>query len=137
MLLPVKSRKTKISKRFFYYLVILHNKKYAMNERIGKDIWKGLYDFPLIETKKPVAELALKKLIPIPGAKEVSRIGPIKHILSHQHLFIYFLTIKASSRALEKWSKESKMKFYSASQVSKLPKPVVIARFLSEKSILR
>ena len=52
---PVKDKKTKIRNRYFYYLVIRNKGKVMMKRRTEKDIWKGLYDFPLIETEKQIS----------------------------------------------------------------------------------
>lgn len=48
-LLPVKSKKIKIRKRFFHYLVIQNGNKIAIQQRTAKDIWNQLFEFPLIE----------------------------------------------------------------------------------------
>lgn len=48
--LPVKEKKISIRKRWFYYLVMEHQKKIAIRKRTEKDIWQNLYEFPLIET---------------------------------------------------------------------------------------
>ncbi len=58
--LPVKEKKITIRKRWFYYLVLEYKKTVAIRQRTTKDIWKGLYEFPLIETGK---QTALKKIL--------------------------------------------------------------------------
>ena len=47
---PVKQNKTKTRDRYFHYLYIIYKGQTWMNRRAGKDIWTGLYEFPLIET---------------------------------------------------------------------------------------
>jgi A/G-specific adenine glycosylase len=47
--LPVKRNKLKVKTRYFYYNVIYTSKGVLINKREEKDIWKGLYEFPLIE----------------------------------------------------------------------------------------
>lgn len=47
---PVKQNKTKTRDRYFHYLYIIYKGQTWMNRRMGKDIWTGLYEFPLIET---------------------------------------------------------------------------------------
>ena len=136
--LPVKSKKTKITHRYFYYL-ILHNKnKIALRERSEKDIWKGLYDFPLIEEKKKRKPEHVLKSSNWKNFSLAEIHGPVKHILSHQHLFTFFLVLKPNT---QKWSDASTdkraFKFYSAEQVGNLPKPIVVTRFLTEYGFLR
>src|ERR1051325_11203457 len=53
-MLPVKEKKTKISERHFHYFLVRHRGYVWINHRSGKDIWKGLYDLPLIESAKAV-----------------------------------------------------------------------------------
>ena len=47
--LPVKSKKTKRSTRYFAFLVAQSGDDFLLERRVKKDIWKGLYQFPLIE----------------------------------------------------------------------------------------
>ncbi len=51
--LPARDKKTTIRNRWFYYLVMEHKDKMPIRQRTGKDIWQGLYEFPLIETEGP------------------------------------------------------------------------------------
>ncbi len=53
--LPVKERKVKISKRFFYFIVAEYKGKVILHKRTEKDIWKNLFDFPLVTTEKRTA----------------------------------------------------------------------------------
>jgi A/G-specific adenine glycosylase len=48
--LPVKQNKPKVRNRYFNYLVLLTNESTYLSRRTQKDIWLGLYEFPLIET---------------------------------------------------------------------------------------
>ena len=49
--LPVKSKKLVRKKRFFNYLVLKDEKENTViNKRQEKDIWRNLYEFPMIET---------------------------------------------------------------------------------------
>ncbi len=47
--LPVKEKKIKQRSRFFYFFIIQHGSKIAVRERLDKDIWQHLHEFPLIE----------------------------------------------------------------------------------------
>lgn len=92
--LPVKSKKTKVRNRYFYYLVILHGKQTYLEKRTGNDIWKGLYQFPLIESEKKLNDQALEKQITQPGNYHIISISKeYKHVLSHQHIYCRFITI--------------------------------------------
>lgn len=99
--LPVKQGKTKITERFFNYFEI-HSDVYTyINKRTGNDIWKNLYEFPLIETDKKVS---LEELIENGSLKEICgsdsqikiSMTPVnlKHILSHQVIYATFYKIE-------------------------------------------
>jgi A/G-specific adenine glycosylase len=120
--LPVKQKSKKSSQRYFYYLVIRKGKSIAMKKREEKDIWNGLYDFPLIVHKRAISESQLIK--DFGGQIKVSK--TFKHILSHQTIHARFIvTDSVSNSTLQKSTK-----FYSAAQIANLPKPVLISRFL-------
>jgi A/G-specific adenine glycosylase len=53
--LPVKEKKISIKKRWFYYLVMEYKNTIVIRQRNSKDIWQGLYEFPLIETAAAAA----------------------------------------------------------------------------------
>lgn len=98
--LPVKEKKTKTRDRYFNYLVLHHRGALILRKRTGKDIWKNLYDFPLIES---TAELEFGKLSRDKGWKgllgrtryQLGRVSALhKHVLSHQRIFARFWEIE-------------------------------------------
>lgn len=99
--LPFKSKKTKVSTRHFNYLILVDEaNKSCIQQRTGAGIWQNLYEFPLHEsdTELELPELltAIKQhdlvLLPIKKVAELTPI-PLKHLLSHQQLFIKFWQI--------------------------------------------
>ncbi len=50
--LPIKTKSLKRKDRFFTYLIAEYNNSYYVRKRINKDIWQGLYEFILVETKQ-------------------------------------------------------------------------------------
>jgi A/G-specific adenine glycosylase len=50
--LPVRQNRVKIGERFFTYLVIKNKHQIVIQKRTGNDIWKNLYQFPMLETPK-------------------------------------------------------------------------------------
>lgn len=52
--LPVKSKKIIKKSRFFVFIEIVHNDFTYIEERKNKDIWKHLFQFPLIETTSKI-----------------------------------------------------------------------------------
>jgi A/G-specific adenine glycosylase len=131
-LLPVKSKKLKVRTRYFYYFVIRHQNKVLMKKRENKDIWQGLYDYYLIETKRSQKSETLVKADLF--LKESSLIVESKiytHILSHQKLKVRFFEMEWPSK---KRSLAPNLKWFSKRQVEALPKPILIVNYLSSKT---
>ena len=100
---PIKKQKTKQRDRYFYYLYITgKNGKIYLHKREKNDIWKNLYELPLIETDQKLSEEELQnKSIFQPLETEfeniqIKKIYPtIKHVLSHQRIYAFFLEVEA------------------------------------------
>ena len=127
--LPVKSKKTKVTPKYFNYLILKDiTGKFIVQKREGKGIWENLYEFPLFETAELMApEVIEKQLIQMDffgqKAKEIILLNSeiIKHKLSHQHLFIRFFLMEfdvelPGSKGFE--------------EIKKLPFPIVIHNFM-------
>lgn len=100
---PVKAKKIKIKNRYLNYFVLIDKKNSVpINRRSENDIWKGLYEFYLIESDK---EISIQQLLKNPKLKKISgtefnliyNSKAYKHILSHQHLYAKFFVIKTNS----------------------------------------
>lgn len=122
---PVKSKKIKIQKRFFYYLVYFHNNQLYLKKREENDIWKNLYDFPLIESKKAIKEENLTSSLNI-KPKDLINKQTVKHILSHQHLHISFLWINQLPEKEENWT------LVNINEIDDFPFPIVVHNYLKE-----
>jgi len=137
-MLPVKSKKQAIRKRYFTYIIIEHRCRLLMRKRQPGDIWQGLYDFFLIE--KPRLLNPEKLLLEHHELKTVdpAQVSEMyKHVLSHQHLMTRFVWIKVpADQLLEKFMKKNQLAFYSKKQVANLPKPILLTRFLHESNYL-
>ena len=90
---PVKSKKINIKIRFFDYIVIIDEQnKTILEKRTAKDIWRNLYQFPLIEQYnglETLRESSLKKLLSKYNIDEHYLIEkwngkPIIHKLTHK-----------------------------------------------------
>lgn len=123
--LPVKDKKLKVRKRYFYYLVRRNAQSLAMKKREGKDIWQGLYDFDLIESTAPLSDEALAKQI---GKKKIEWSEEYKHVLTHQIIFARFAVLE---------SKNKDNNYFSVKKIAALPKPVLISKFLKDTGFLK
>jgi A/G-specific adenine glycosylase len=129
--LPIKSKKLKVRNRYFYYFVIRHHNKIVMKKREGKDIWQGLYDFYLIETKRNQKVEGLMnhdKLLK--DSTKISESKIYKHILSHQKLLVRFIEMELPSNKIPP---SFGLKWFTEKQVTTLPKPILIANYLIEE----
>ncbi len=133
--LPIKSKKIKIKTRYFYYFIIRHKKKILMKQRIEKDIWHGLHDFYLSETprrQKPEVFMKTDKLLAKAVILQESKL--YKHALTHQKLRVRFITTHLpATKKLKQVIHKMGLKWVSKSQIEKIPKPILIDRFLKEK----
>lgn len=109
---PVKPEKTKSQIRYFHYFHISLGQDTFISQRMGKDIWHKLYEFPLIETQQPATFEQLqqmeefKTLFDRSGASRFeTRISDKKHILSHRILYVnvYQVEIRQTTEALSRF----------------------------------
>jgi A/G-specific adenine glycosylase len=96
---PIKEKKTKQKDRYFLYLLLHEKGKIYLHHRTKSDIWKGLYEFPMVELNEPLWEkefdptlqtfekefrlISIENLTPMPN-----------HILSHQVIHSFFIEAK-------------------------------------------
>jgi len=89
--LPKKEKKIKQRNRFFNYIVIIDDDSIYLKERTAKDIWIGLYDFPLIETDTKIDSFnTIHNSFEKSGLELQKRSPEFKHILSHQKIYATF-----------------------------------------------
>ena len=106
-----------------------------MKQRTEKDIWHGLNDFYLIETlrkQKPATLRQKDQLLIRSTILKESRV--YKHVLSHQKLMVRFIKVQVQlTKKREKIIRKSGMKWFTRNQVEKIPKPILIERYINEK----
>ncbi|MBA6156807.1 A/G-specific adenine glycosylase [Tenacibaculum sp. S7007] len=128
--LPVKEKKIKIKKRYFNFLVVVTDDNQTIfEERIGKGIWQGLYQFPLVETQQSISEEELVNqegfvsVFPKETTLSLFNTKDVVHKLSHQHLYTKFWIVKTSKVA---------KKTISWKDVKQYPVPILIDNFLNQ-----
>lgn len=101
--LPVKQHKTIVSDRYFHYIYIRIGDSVLLHQRRDKDIWRNLYEVPLIETDRAVEddELAAtsswKELLSLFGnTVPVLRClrKEVRHVLSHRVIHASFWSME-------------------------------------------
>jgi A/G-specific adenine glycosylase len=99
-MLPIKVKPKKVRIRFFNYVVLLYHNYIVIKKRSKKDIWQGLYEFPLIETSQLIDKNKIRKHPEWESLfqnfdYQVSNISKIyKHQLTHQTINTRFFTIE-------------------------------------------
>lgn len=131
--LPVKLKKTKVTNRYFNYLVFLDNENNTIiNKRTDKGIWHNLYEFPVIETENEIDfDVLSNKVHEKYSDLKIESISiynnaQIIHKLSHQKLHINFYKVAVSSTINVGIDLDS-LKNY--------PFPIVIYNFIEKYSI--
>lgn len=128
-LLPIKSKKTAVRRRYFHYLLLHHKGKVWMQKRTGKDIWQNLYEPYLIEADTPLDRAALQQqpdyaALGLPASAIVTDEGLLKQKLTHQHLETRFFGIHLKS-ALKTLPKTGEWLSPEALKKKALPKTLV------------
>lgn len=137
---PIKLPQKKVTERFFNYLIIctkenLINKVY-IRKRQENDIWKGLFEFPMIET---YGASSFNELIEIDMWKQLIGNGSItimaqsstyKHRLTHRLLHARFFIIKADKKL--DMANHFNLSLVDQNELGKFAFPRLIDRYLDE-----
>lgn len=137
---PVKSKKLKRRDRYFHYLVVEDDKgRTLVEQRLEKDIWQELFQFPLIEVSGPEMEPATLATDPnwpqgIPAGKLLYQNSspPFRQQLTHQTIIARFHRFRWKEMPEE----ITDVLIIKNKMFSKLAFPRVITRFLDDKSLL-
>lgn len=84
-MLPVSVKNIQVKERFFHFFVCIQEGQIFIEKRAGNDIWKGLYQLPLKETKNN-KQLKHKLLY------------QTKHQLTHQTIHAFFYDMPDSKK---------------------------------------
>jgi A/G-specific adenine glycosylase len=135
--LPVKGKKIKVRKRWFYYLDISYKNEMAILKRTGKDIWQDLYEFPLIESacelsnKKILQQAENKKLLKRNEYEMITISFIFKQKLSHQLITGQFIKV----RVKRKPKLNNGWQWMTKSQIKMFAFPQFINQYLLEKQL--
>lgn len=127
--LPVKSKKVKVTHRFFHFLEITDGKNYLMVKREKKDVWLNLFTFPMIETSDTELLISDAELSEIPFQKT----HEMRHLLTHQRLHIVFWRAKINQKQFISLSNSLKTEIYRAEDLNELPLPKPMEKYLDLK----
>lgn len=99
--LPVKQGRTVVKPRYFNYFYVRHGGYTWVRRREGRDIWRNLYELPLIETAEEASLDVLQqseewaRLFAGAGRVSVSaQVYACKHVLSHRVIHARFYVVE-------------------------------------------
>ena len=110
-------------------MVISNQAETLLEERKGKGIWQGLYQFPLLETKKEVENIEqyqteIEEIIQLKDFSITQFNKKIKvHKLSHQHLHTTFWIVETAN---------SLKNGIPLQEIRKYPVPILIGNFIED-----
>jgi len=127
---PVKLKKNAPKITHFNYLVLLDSDHMIWINKIKNGIWKNLFQFPMIESKKELNKTQVlsneifKSIAPISNSDIILfNSSPIIHKLSHKTIYAKFWILPVEH------SNSNSIKF---SDVNKYPVPRLIEKFLDK-----
>jgi A/G-specific adenine glycosylase len=95
--LPKKEKKTKIKERYLHFFLITDGENFLIEKRQANDIWKNLYQLPLLETEEAtLSEAEIMEKATQELAQDINTVsfqGEFKHVLSHRILKVFFWKI--------------------------------------------
>jgi len=134
--LPYREKKIKIKSRYFNYLIIKNEKEIFIQKRTTNDIWKNLYQLPLIETQKSLKKDFQKAVsnhlgtnkFSIPSVSE-----EISQMLSHRKIHFRFIEVELKDFKTFSLADFQKIKIKS---LRKFAFPRTIHLVLEQKSLV-
>lgn len=121
---PVKTKKVKVKQRSLQYYFFCDDQNVLVKQRGNDDIWKGLYEFYLVDS--------FKENIDTEHIKESEQVYEMKHILTHQRLEISFFAKKLSSVDLAIIQKDLGLSPVKIEEIRSLAVSKPIESFLNE-----
>ncbi len=132
--LPLKSRKPVLQNRYFNYVLVTDGKQMLVRKREGKDIWNGLYEFPLFESPEQLRPGDLpttswwKELEKTTGSLEMVNVtGIIRHSLTHRTIRAVFYHARPVHGMI---CQDGSFDMVELRQWQNIPFPRLIERFL-------
>ena len=124
--LPVKKKKLLQRTRFFYFFCIEHDDQVLIQQRLEKDVWQDLYQFPMLET---TTDEAIEELVrPFCASSGLSRSviretssgGSRVQQLSHQRIQAQYLHVRLRRQVMladTRWVPRGELKHYPFARI--------------------
>lgn len=135
---PVKKSKKAKTDRYFHFLIIKYNNSLFLERRNNLNIWKNLYQFPLIEGFKEGGYDEIKKsqqwkeIFNDKTPKLIKEYSAFKHVLTHQNIYAKFYQLEIAE--IPEYVNEHFFKT-KISQFKQYPIPRLIEKFIQSENI--
>lgn len=146
--LPVKTKAPARKERFFIYLVINYHENTLLKKRVEKDIWRNLYEFPLLETgtlptdNQAIIRLLTEHFFPagLPQGAVIDGISkPYRQTLTHRVVSAVFCELTFAENAPEfafnEYPFEDCISVSKAELKKNMAVPRIIDWYLQERSL--
>lgn len=104
---PIRAKKIIKKSRQFLFAIIVYENKIFLEKRIGTDIWKNLFQPPMVElpnTEMPQFAKAISVSLMQNNVKLIGEVVTYKQMLTHQELLMHFATIKCDKKLADSLS---------------------------------
>jgi A/G-specific adenine glycosylase len=131
-LLPVRSKKQAVRKRYFNYVLLKYKDEIWISKRNGKDIWQNLHEPLLYESEKSITKQQLIKKLTEAGTPDTSKIvyeDGLTQRLTHQLIEIKFYSLELPQQIK---LAETEGRWVKQSTLKKLGFPKSIVSFLEK-----
>ncbi len=129
--IPFKAKKIKKRLRYFHCFHIVDPLgNTIVQKRINKDVWKGLFQFPYIETEDAVGDLSFPDDIIIGPLKDFAFIARYKQQLTHQVITAHIYT--ASTNKIILLNPQSSYQIINQNDIRKYAFPKFIDLYLND-----
>jgi A/G-specific adenine glycosylase len=136
--LPLKQKSIKKSTRYFLFIVIESTSHILIEKRIHSDIWRNLFQLPLIESDHLYEDTEIlmmpeiKSILNIKGT-QLSAISPAyTHKLTHRTILARFIRIYCNDLS----SIDEKLIRVNKEEIYKFAFPVLIKKYMVENEII-
>ncbi len=143
---PVRMRTQPVRDRFFTYFFIQlpscrSNPLFFAQQRMSNDIWKRMFELPLLESEKELTEQEVfahegfTSLMPCHAAPVVRALVRLRpHKLSHQRIYSQMFVLQAPGCALE--ALKRRFLLTDLKRFENMAKPKLIERFMEKLNTL-
>lgn len=140
-LLPVKSSAVPVKKRYFYYIDIRWQEKdtewLLAHRRADDDIWRGLYEVPLLELRQPLpesdADSRLRRHIEAICGRQADTLEvhpPLVHKLTHRDIVAVYVVARIAAPPLRV---DPSLRALPLSEWGRLPVSRLMERLFSKR----